>query len=77
MLYLDALTHEYVDEFSTSNFVAISKCGGKLITPDSPSVLPSITNMMLQKVGFCFDPYLLKIVVVIHHLITILTPVGC
>lgn len=42
-LYLDAKTHNYVEEFSTSNFVAISQ-DGKFVTPNSPTVLPSITN---------------------------------
>jgi branched-chain amino acid aminotransferase len=32
VLYLDAAKHKYVEEFSTSNFVAISKDGKKFLT---------------------------------------------
>jgi branched-chain amino acid aminotransferase len=49
-LYLDAGTHEYVDEFGSSNFFAISR-DGKYVTPDSPSVLASITNKSLQTIA--------------------------
>ena len=49
-LYLDAKTHTYIEEFSTSNFLAITK-DGKYVTPDSPSVLPSVTNMTLCQVA--------------------------
>jgi branched-chain amino acid aminotransferase len=38
-LYLDSATHRYIDEF------------GAYVTPDSPSVLPSVTNMSLQKIA--------------------------
>ncbi|MBO6167573.1 MAG: branched-chain amino acid aminotransferase [Kiritimatiellae bacterium] len=47
-LYLDAKTHSFVEEFSTSNFLAIKK-DGTYVTPDSHSVLPSITNMSLKQ----------------------------
>ena len=47
-LYLDAKTNSYVEEFSTSNFVAVD-AKGAFVTPNSPTVLPSITN----KVGRC------------------------
>lgn len=46
-LYLDPREHRYVDEFGTSNFVAVT-ADGAYVTPDSPSVLPSITNMTLM-----------------------------
>ena len=49
-LYLDAKTHTYIEEFSTSNFLGITK-DGKYVTPDSPSVLPSVTNMTLCQVA--------------------------
>lgn len=49
-LYLDAKTHQYVEEFSTSNFLAIKK-DGTYVTPDSCSVLPSVTNMSLKQVA--------------------------
>ena len=42
-LFLDPATHEYIDEFGTSNFFGITK-DGKYVTPESPSVLPSVTN---------------------------------
>eukprot|EP00930_Biecheleria_cincta_P076058 TRINITY_DN63261_c0_g1_i1.p1 TRINITY_DN63261_c0_g1~~TRINITY_DN63261_c0_g1_i1.p1 ORF type:complete len:382 (+),score=69.38 TRINITY_DN63261_c0_g1_i1:75-1220(+) len=46
-LYLDAKHHRYVEEFNTSNFVAITK-DNKYVTPDSQSVLESITNKCLE-----------------------------
>ncbi|MBN2786645.1 MAG: branched-chain amino acid aminotransferase [Pontiellaceae bacterium] len=49
-LYLDARTHTYVEEFATSNFIGITK-DGRYVTPDSPSVLPSVTNMSLKQNG--------------------------
>ena len=49
-LYLDAKTHTYIDEFATSNFIAISK-NGSYVTPDSHSVLPSVTNMSLKQIA--------------------------
>jgi len=50
-LYTDAATHSYIEEFSTSNFVAISGDKTKYITPDSPSILKSVTNQMLSKLA--------------------------
>lgn len=47
-LYLDAKTHKFVEEFATSNFAGISKSGA-YVTPDSRSVLPSVTNMSLKQ----------------------------
>jgi branched-chain amino acid aminotransferase len=41
-LYLDPKEKKYIDEFSTSNFIAIS--GNTYVTPKSRSILPSITN---------------------------------
>jgi branched-chain amino acid aminotransferase len=49
-LYLDAKTHTYVEEFATSNFLGI-KPDGTYVTPDSCSVLPSITNLSLKQVA--------------------------
>lgn len=49
-LYLDAVEHKYIEEFGSSNFIGITK-DGKYVTPDSPSVLPSITNNGLQQVA--------------------------
>eukprot|EP00924_Labyrinthula_sp_SR-Ha-C_P016219 snap_masked-scaffold_52-processed-gene-0.19-mRNA-1 protein AED:0.03 eAED:0.03 QI:0/-1/0/1/-1/1/1/0/363 len=50
-LYLDAKERKYIEEFSTSNFVAISKDGSTFVTPDSESILQSITNKMLQELA--------------------------
>ncbi len=50
VLYLDAREHRYVDEFGTSNFIAVSK-EGAYVTVKSNSVLPSITNSGLQELA--------------------------
>mmetsp|Transcript_17564 Transcript_17564/g.31915 ORF Transcript_17564/g.31915 Transcript_17564/m.31915 type:complete len:408 (-) Transcript_17564:72-1295(-) len=50
-LYLDALTHTKVEEFSTSNFIGIDNTNKRYVTPKSPSVLPSITNKSLQTIA--------------------------
>lgn len=50
-LYLDAKDRRYIEEFNTSNFVAITK-DGKYITPDAPrSILDSNTNKVLIKIA--------------------------
>jgi len=50
-LYLDARERRYVEEFNTSNFVAITK-DGKYITPHAPrSVLDSNTNKVLRQIA--------------------------
>jgi len=49
-LYLDAQEQAYVEEFSTSNFVAIS-ASGALVTPSSPSILPSCTKQVVLSVA--------------------------
>ncbi|MCQ2379762.1 MAG: branched-chain amino acid aminotransferase [Victivallaceae bacterium] len=49
-LFLDPGTHTYIDEFGTSNFLAISK-DGKYVTSLSESILPSITNKSLMQVA--------------------------
>ena len=49
VLYLDPATRKYIDEFNSSNFFAIK--GNTYITPKSPSILPSITNMSLETVA--------------------------
>ncbi len=49
VLYLDPATREYIDEFNSSNFFAIK--GNSYITPESPSILPSITNKTLETVA--------------------------
>ncbi len=49
VLYLDSKKKKYIDEFSTSNFIAIK--GNTYITPVSDSILQSITNDSLAIVA--------------------------
>jgi len=49
-LFLDPATHQYIDEFGTSNFLAITK-DGKYVTPKSDSILGSITNKSLMTIA--------------------------
>ena len=49
-LYLDAKSQTMVEEFSTSNFIAIDK-SGNYVTPKSPSILPSVTNKSLRQIA--------------------------
>lgn len=48
-LYLDSREHRFIDEFGTSNFIALA--GNKYITPKSDSILPSITNKSLMTIA--------------------------
>lgn len=52
LLYLDSATKTKIDEFGSSNFMAIK--GDTYVTPLSDSVLPSITNKSLQQVATDF-----------------------
>lgn len=47
VLFSDPKENRYVDEFGTSNFIGIT-AAGEFKTPDSPSILESITNESLQ-----------------------------
>lgn len=49
-LYLDAREHRWVEEFGTSNFIGITR-DGRYVTPQSHSILPSVTNMTLQQLA--------------------------
>jgi branched-chain amino acid aminotransferase len=49
-LFLDAKHRQYIEEFGTSNFIGITK-DGKYVTPDSPSILNSITNKSLMQIA--------------------------
>lgn len=49
-LFLDPREHKYIDEFGTSNFLAITK-DGRYVTSDSASILPSVTNMSLMQMA--------------------------
>lgn len=55
-LFLDPQKGEFVEEFATSNFVGIKREGGETIyvTPDSPSILASITNRSLVQLAKSF-----------------------
>ncbi len=46
VLYLDPAEHKYIEECGAANFFGIKE--GKYITPDSHSILPSITNKSLR-----------------------------
>ncbi len=50
VLYLDAKTKKYIDESGPANFFGITK-DEKYVTPQSPSILPSITNNSLMKLA--------------------------
>lgn len=49
VLYMDAKEHKYVEEFSSSNFFGIKN--NTYVTPESNSILPSITNKSLRTVA--------------------------
>ena len=49
VLYLDPREKRYIDEFSTSNFIGIK--GNSYITPDSETILPSVTNKSLAQLA--------------------------
>ena len=46
-IYLDSETHTKIDEVGAANFFGITK-DGRFITPESPSILPSITRRSLM-----------------------------
>ncbi|HEX7510634.1 MAG TPA: branched-chain amino acid aminotransferase [Chitinivibrionales bacterium] len=52
-LYLDSAQHRYIDEFGTSNFLAITR-DGAYVTPQSSSILPSVTNKSIQQIATDF-----------------------
>lgn len=49
VIYLDAKEKKYVDECGPANFFGIK--GNSYITPESTSILPSITNMSLTQIA--------------------------
>lgn len=49
MLYLDPKEKKYLDECGAANFFGIR--GNSYITPDSESILPSITNMSIRQLA--------------------------
>jgi len=48
-IFADSKTKMYIDEAGPANFFAIKE--GKYVTPDSESILPSITNMSLRELA--------------------------
>ena len=48
-LYLDPKTHTKIDETGATNIIAIK--GNQFVTPQSSSILPSITNNSLQTIA--------------------------
>lgn len=48
-IFADAKTKTYIDEAGPANFFGIKD--GKYVTPDSGSILPSITNMSLRQIA--------------------------
>ncbi|KAI9319042.1 branched-chain amino acid aminotransferase [Dichotomocladium elegans] len=54
-LHLDSKTHTYIDEFSTSNFAALTKPDANgirtLVTPNSASILRSVTRISLVDIA--------------------------
>ncbi|WP_265588359.1 branched-chain amino acid aminotransferase [Enterococcus faecium] len=49
-VYLDPATHTKIEEVGAANFFGITK-DGKFITPQSPSILPSITKYSLLQLA--------------------------
>ncbi|MDF2676567.1 MAG: branched-chain amino acid aminotransferase [Bacillota bacterium] len=49
-IYLDPLTHTKIDEVGAANFFGVTK-DNKFVTPDSTSILPSITKFSLLHVA--------------------------
>lgn len=49
-IYLDPLTHTKIDEVGSANFIGI-RVDGVLVTPKSPSILPSITKDSLLRIA--------------------------
>lgn len=48
-LYLDPREHRYIEEIGAANFLGFRD--GKLITPDSVSVLPSVTRLSILEIA--------------------------
>ena len=48
-IYLDAKEKKYIDECGAANFIGIK--GNSYITPESTSILPSITNNSLMQIA--------------------------
>lgn len=53
-LFLDPKSHQYIEEFGTSNFIGITR-DGTYVTPKSASILESITNKSLIEIAADLD----------------------
>ncbi|KAG4100942.1 branched-chain amino acid aminotransferase [Neocallimastix lanati (nom. inval.)] len=55
LLFLDSATKTYIEEFTTSNFFALTPCDSRgkrhYVTPKSHSILNSVTNMSLERIA--------------------------
>ncbi|KXS14342.1 branched-chain-amino-acid transaminase [Gonapodya prolifera JEL478] len=55
LLFLDPATHTHVDEFSSSNFIALTSLDAEgrrtYVTPQSESILNSVTNRTLREIA--------------------------
>jgi len=49
-IYLDPATHTKIEEVGAANFFAITK-DNKFVTPNSPSILPSVTRRSLLQIA--------------------------
>lgn len=49
VLFLDPLEKKYIDECGPANFFAVKD--NTYITPDSPTILPSITNLSIRQIA--------------------------
>ena len=47
VVYLDPISHTKIEEAGSANFFGVTKDGKKFITPESPSILPSVTKFSL------------------------------
>ena len=50
VLYLDPATHTYIEEVGSANFFGITR-DNRLLTPKSPSILPSITRRSIVDIA--------------------------
>ena len=67
VLYSDPKENKYVDEFGTSNFIGITH-QGEFKTPDSESILQSITNESLQTLAMDMGLKVKKVPILISSL---------
>jgi len=80
-LHLDSKTRSHIDEFSTSNFVALLDQGGEnkktFVVPESVSILKSVTTKSLMELARGFGWGVEMRVVPWPEVILLKTPVTC